>query len=255
MRLFGGPNGSGKTTIVNAVSEDNKIPLYIYVNADDIERKLRESGKLLLKAFNLEISAPNDFYFFADTHGLTRNNKLGDLRTVLKVNRKSFTVYDPDRINSYVAALIADFLRQAILRKGYSFSFETVMSDERKLDFVKKAKRSGYRIYLYFVATISPNINISRVSQRVQLGGHPVDPDVIRKRYHRSLDLLFDMVKLSDRCYLFDNSGRKYELVAEITNGKKLRIEHPGREVPNWFYHFFYVKARKNVRTIGQFAE
>lgn len=251
LRLFAGPNGSGKTTIVNAVREDNKIPLYIYVNADDIERKLKEAGKLLLKPFRVEIPDPEIFYAFADKHGLTLNKKLTDLRPIIKVNRKSFVVIESEQVNSYVAALIADFLRETILQNDQSFSFETVMSDERKLDFVRKAKHRGYRIYLYFVATISPEINISRVSQRVQLGGHPVSSDAIRKRYNRSLDLLFDMAKLTDRCYLFDNSGRKYELIAEITDGRKLRIESPARQVTNWFYHYFYLKAMKNVRRIG----
>jgi predicted ABC-type ATPase len=61
------------------------------------------------------------------------------------------------------------------------------MSDKRKLNIAQRAKRNGYRVYLYFVATITPDINIERVSQRVKLGGHNVDHAKIRKRYAGSL--------------------------------------------------------------------
>lgn len=54
------------------------------------------------------------------------------------------------------------------------FTIETVMSDVRKMDYIRLAKQSGYRIYLYFVSTQDVEINIGRVAQRVQLGGHDV---------------------------------------------------------------------------------
>ena len=37
MRIFAGPNGSGKTTIFKALLNEEKIGLGVYVNADDIE--------------------------------------------------------------------------------------------------------------------------------------------------------------------------------------------------------------------------
>jgi predicted ABC-type ATPase len=35
LRVFGGPNGSGKTTVIKALR--GEIPLGVYVNADDFE--------------------------------------------------------------------------------------------------------------------------------------------------------------------------------------------------------------------------
>jgi hypothetical protein len=49
------------------------------------------------------------------------------------------------------------------------------------------------------------------------------------------------MVKLTDRAFLFDNSGEKYELVAEVTDGRMLEIKQSN--IPNWFYRYFYQKA------------
>ncbi len=36
MRVFAGPNGSGKTTIFKGILEEEKIQLGIYINADDL---------------------------------------------------------------------------------------------------------------------------------------------------------------------------------------------------------------------------
>lgn len=248
IRLFAGPNGSGKTTIIKAVRGKNKISLYSYINADDIELQLKSTGRLLLKTFNVAILKDFSFFDFADQHGLTTEGKISDLRGILKVNKLSIIARDKKKINSYVAALLADYFRETLLKDMKSFSFETVMSDRRKLDLIKRAKQDGYRIYLYFVATVTPEINISRVSQRVQLGGHRVDPELIKKRYRRSLAILFDAVKLTDRAYLFDNSRKEYELVAEITEGSKLEINSELEEIPNWFYKYFYLKALKTKR-------
>jgi predicted ABC-type ATPase len=39
MRVFAGPNGSGKTTIIKTLKE--RIRFGVYVNADDIEKDLK----------------------------------------------------------------------------------------------------------------------------------------------------------------------------------------------------------------------
>ncbi len=69
------------------------------------------------------------------------------------------------------------------------------------------------------MATESPEININRVANRVDDGGHDVAQDKIVERYYRSLELLPSAIAASDRAYIFDNSGEKAVLLAEITNG------------------------------------
>jgi predicted ABC-type ATPase len=86
-------------------------------------------------------------------------------------------------------------------------TFETVMSSEDKVAFMLKAKASGYRTYLYFVATEDPDININRVKNRVAAGGHPVPTEKIVQRYGRCLNLLPAAIAASNRAYIFDNSG------------------------------------------------
>lgn len=56
MRVFAGPNGSGKTTIFKGILANEKISLGVYVNADDIEKVLHETNSLNFADFNLEIT-------------------------------------------------------------------------------------------------------------------------------------------------------------------------------------------------------
>jgi ABC-type transporter Mla maintaining outer membrane lipid asymmetry ATPase subunit MlaF len=62
MRVFAGPNGSGKTTIVKSLQ--GEIPFGVYVNADDIERLLQETKVLLFDTYQLTIeqSALQQFF-------------------------------------------------------------------------------------------------------------------------------------------------------------------------------------------------
>jgi predicted ABC-type ATPase len=121
IRIFAGPNGSGKTTIINAVRRDNKIPLGCYINADDIERSIKRSGKLRLSPNKIEIKSPEKFYQFSDVHGLILKKKITGIRTIIKINKKSIVCLDQKKMNAYVAALIADFLREEMLSGSTSF--------------------------------------------------------------------------------------------------------------------------------------
>lgn len=51
MRLFAGRNGSGKTTILDRIA--NEVDLGYVVNADDIEKSIKQQGRFALKEQNL----------------------------------------------------------------------------------------------------------------------------------------------------------------------------------------------------------
>lgn len=102
-------------------------------------------------------------------------------------------------------------------------------------------RASGYRTYLYFVATEDPEININRVRNRVAAGGHPVPTEKIVQRYGRCLALLQAAVAASNRAYIFDNSGADLLLLAEVTDGTDL--EFKVEEIPDWFMGAYVDKA------------
>ena len=110
------------------------------------------------------------------------------------------------------------------------------MSSPDKIDVLLNARNSGFKNYLYYVATEDPDINISRIEHRIRSGGHPVPKEKIIARYYRSLDLLLDAIKLTNRSYIFDNSGESNVWIAEITDG--VNIELKSNLVPLWFKKF-----------------
>lgn len=230
LRMFAGPNGSGKSTIKEVLPPEL---LGVYINPDEIEKGLRQSGQLDFAAFSVP-AAEADTGILAHLGGSALLSKAGLLDEVEKLSCKDGRLdFNGVAVNSYFASVIADFIRQQLLKSRISFTFETVMSSPDKVEFLRKAKQQGFRTYLYFVATQDPQINISRVAHRVRVGGHPVPEDKIVSRYHRSLDLLAEAVRHTDRAYIFDNSGSERVWLAEVTDGEE--VEFKAEWMPHWF--------------------
>lgn len=233
MRVFAGPNGSGKTTIVRSLQAE--ISFGVYVNADDIESLLKESKVLLFNAYQLTISQAQLQSFFLESQFAPVKRNEPDLWSKLSV--KENVLHINTLVDSYLAADLAEFIRQQLLANDISFTYETVMSHESKIAFLQQAREKNYRVYVYFVATEDPEINISRVNIRVAQQGHAVAPEVIKNRYYKSLQHLKESVKKSNRAYIWDNSGNASLLIAEITDGANVRIIDTDK-VPNWFVQY-----------------
>lgn len=191
----------------------------VFINADEIERTLKDcDGQLsltklgitakpaaVLKRLETYIKASA----FAEKLGM--HSLLGEMTV-----NPSLELKVPGPFNSYLASVLADAIRRELLEEGKTFTFETVMSSRDKVDFMKLAREQGYRVYLYFVATDDPEINLDRVQRRVMQGGHPVPADKVRKRYRESIDLMTEACEVAHRAYIFDNSGSKHKLLAEV---------------------------------------
>ncbi|MCD7742205.1 MAG: zeta toxin family protein [Ruminococcus sp.] len=104
------------------------------------------------------------------------------------------------------AAQLAEKQREECLQQRVDFCFETVLSTDRNLKLLKKAKEHGYFIRCYYVLTYDPEINVSRVGLRVSAGGHNVPTDKIISRYHKALDLVKEIVPVTNVCHIYDNS-------------------------------------------------
>ena len=107
------------------------------------------------------------------------------------------------------AAQIAEQQREEHLANMDEFCFETVMSTDRNLKLLQRAKEKGYFIRCYYILTSDPMINIARVRSRVIDGGHDVPSDKVISRYNRALDLVKDVIAVSDICHIYDNSNEE----------------------------------------------
>ena len=240
MRMFAGPNGSGKSTIKSVVPANL---LGIYVNPDEIQKEIEDRGFLDVSQYDVKTTRDEILGYFMDSP-LLRRADLEDEAACLRFTDGKLDFFEVI-VNAYFASVAADFLRQKLLEQRKSFSFETVMSSPDKVQLLQKAQGLGYRTYLYYIATDDPSINVSRVIARVQLGGHDVPEDKIVNRYARSLNLLLDAVKHTNRAYLFDNSrhGGARLWVAEITDGQDLEVKCD--PMPHWFEKAIWNKVSR----------
>ena len=129
------------------------------------------------------------------------------------------------------AAQLAEKQREEHLEQMNEFCFETVLSTERNLILLRKAKEKGYFIRCYYILTADPMINVWRVRSRVESGGHDVPEDKIIKRYDRALELIKDLIKICDICHIYDNSGN-----TPFRIFKKKKEDYYFDECTDWYF-------------------
>lgn len=147
-----------------------------------------------------------------------------------------------DHASILKAANRADQIREECLTAREGLLFETVLSTPQKVDYIRRAKESGYFIRLVYVATENPEINTLRVEWRYSQGGHTVPREKIEPRYIRSLKLAVDVARLADRAYFVDNTQDVDEAEGEIdpftvfrtVDGKIAKSYLPEADFPQW---------------------
>ncbi len=123
------------------------------------------------------------------------------------------------RLSDLEAAQKAEALRKKLIDMKADFTFETVLSTERNLLLLKKAKTLGYEIQCIYVLTCNADINVARVRGRVREGGHDVPEDKIRSRYSKALNLLPQLIDVCDNILVFDNSLMPKPVFKKDKNG------------------------------------
>lgn len=114
------------------------------------------------------------------------------------------------------AAQEAEALREFHLERGLDFTFETVLSTERNLNLLRRAKSAGYQIAAIFVLTNNPDINVQRVHTRSAAGGHDVPTEKIIARYHRSLENIAELVRIADKTTIVDNTTDEPVVICQV---------------------------------------
>ena len=88
------------------------------------------------------------------------------------------------------------------------FAFESTLSSRTFAVFLRLLKAQGYAVAIYYFSLANAQLAIRRVKLRVALGGHDVPPDVVRRRFGRSLRNFFTLyAPFADEWALFDNSS------------------------------------------------
>jgi predicted ABC-type ATPase len=163
--------------------------------------------------------------------------------TLTKQLDRPFLLIDPDAIAKEInsidpasAAIAAGrqalALSQQYIQSESSFVVETTFAGNTYIKLMRNAKSRGWLVVLMYIGIINPNINVLRVADRVELGGHDVPIDDILRRYERSLANLGKAAKIVDKLILYDNStSAGHQPIATIEGNSKV-IYVP--ELPSW---------------------
>jgi predicted ABC-type ATPase len=234
LRIFAGPNGSGKTTLFDEFSK--KYHAGYFINADKLEQILKTIGFIDLDDFSIKASQDNLQLFLKKEESQSLIKKAEESRHNISLLIQENRIIVPSKeTNSYECALIAMFLREKLIEKNESFCFETVMSHYSKIEEIYEAKKAGYKTYLYFICIDDFEVNISRIENRVKNGGHRVAKNKVKSRYSKTLKNLFPAITACNKSYLFDNSGKKLSLIAEIQEDSSLILHVNSNKLPQWF--------------------
>ena len=246
LRIFAGPNGSGKSTLLRIIPES--LPLGFYINPDDIEKAIASNKGINLEDYGVSPDEKALHSFFVNSDFVENKSDLAVLNGIFSIHAGVLVAAKTNIHPKYSAAILAEFLREENMKAGNDFSFETVMSHKNKIEFIQKAIKNGYHVYLYFICTDDVRVNIERVKMRVKEKGHSVPEEKIKNRYFRTLELLYDALKVCYKSYLFDNSDKTIEVARVNRDGNMIMSVKP-ELLPNWFIKYVIDKNISRVAT------
>ena len=138
IRVFAGPNGSGKSTLLRILPDS--LPLGVYINADDIEKKIVGNG-IELDVYQITSSSEELYSFFDTSEFVRKKSKSELLKKSFNIEKNTLKFLKNGIAPKYAAAMIADFIREKNLLTKNDFSFETVLSHESKIDLIIHANK------------------------------------------------------------------------------------------------------------------
>lgn len=234
--MFAGPNGSGKSTVLKSKTEI--IPkIDLYLNADDIEKGLKSTHELDFGDYSLLV---NQEMWEEDCYSGSLFGHLGASFDTGLVEVENNKLKVDGKVNfSAVSTMASQFIRRKLLESRISFSMETVMSHISKVEFLQECRDLGYQVFLLFVTTSDPVINVDRVRARVELEGHDVPKNKIISRYYRTMDNLYPALLACNWARVYDNSGSDAVLLVEVTDQ---RFSFPESDLPNWVQKYLFDK-------------
>jgi len=108
-----------------------------------------------------------------------------------------------------------------------NFAFETTLASRSFAPWIASLKKKGYIFNLTFLVLDKADLAVSRVAERVKLGGHSVPEETIRRRFTKGLENFFKLYQpLADSWQMYDNTdiGNLAPIASKI--GNQLEVQN-----------------------------
>lgn len=135
------------------------------------------------------------------------------------------------------------------LDSGTSFCYETVFSHESKLSLIKYAKSKGFSVTIVCVYTGDIGVNIKRVADRVNRGGHDVPKDKISSRAKRSLCNMAVAISMADNFVMYDTSVTSDQSIVASNVNHNLQVSE---SAPNWAVEILKESSSINLSKLAE---
>lgn len=116
------------------------------------------------------------------------------------------------------------------------FSMETTLSGRLPIRQMSTAKENGFKIIIYYLGVEKIAINLNRIRQRFEQGGHNIPEEDVRRRESRSLSNLMNVIPIADEIHLIDNTFLQATIAASIRK-TDYQIHVLANNLPGWIIH------------------
>jgi len=113
-----------------------------------------------------------------------------------------------------------------LARQRVTFGFETTLASRSFAPWLRLRLEGGYAVHLVFLWLASPELALARVARRVQLGGHDVPEEVVRRRYATGLRNFFGLYRpLVSSWRVYDSGPQLPRLIASGRREETVEVE------------------------------
>lgn len=150
-----------------------------------------------------------EFIIIAGINGTGKSS----LRGVLGEYKDLGYVIDPDQIakenhaDTIAAGKIAVRLIDDCIQKQITFTQETTLAGGRIVREMQTAQILGYTISMFYVGLESLGESLTRITNRVQKGGHSIPEEHVIRRYEKRISDFQKCVPYCDEIVFYDNQN------------------------------------------------
>jgi predicted ABC-type ATPase len=105
---------------------------------------------------------------------------------------RGLSAFEPERVAVQAGRIMLQRLKE-LAQSRANFAFESTLATRSFAPWISELVKIGYAVELTYVWLDSANLAVSRVAERVRLGGHSVDPETVKRRYFRRLHNLIEL--------------------------------------------------------------
>jgi predicted ABC-type ATPase len=134
--------------------------------------------------------------------------------------------FQPEKVAIQAGRVMLNRIHQ-LAEEQATFAFETTLSSRTFAPWITRLKEEGYQFHLIFLWLKTEELAVSRVQERIQMGGHSVPESTIRRRYHAGLKNFFNLYQpITDSWQFYDNSDSdQLSLIASENKGNNTFVE------------------------------